>query len=177
MKKIFLTIIAVIITSSCNTYLDHGKKIHTDYMDFYYMDSYNEFIYKSKIKSTADKEIYYPTSFKVNLPKKIKNWQISSNEFYFEYDNKEIIYIYSGYKNEGSSGKWTLRETNDNEIYKRIDPYWNKRKYDEDALKNGYSGRTSKAYTDDKVIILLYNVKLENFENYLSLIKTFKYLD
>jgi len=146
-------------------------------MDFIYRESYNEFIYKSKVNSRADKEVYYQTHFKLYLPKRIKNWQISSNEFYYEYDDKEIIYIYSGYKNVGTPGKWMLRETNDKEIYKRIDPYWHKRKYDEDALKSGYSGRTSKIYTDDKVIILLYNIKQENFERYLTLIKSFKYLD
>lgn len=41
-------------------------------MDFNYTDSYNEFIYKSKVNSIADKEVYYPTHFKVDLPKKIK---------------------------------------------------------------------------------------------------------
>ncbi|TDO67871.1 hypothetical protein EV143_1254 [Flavobacterium chryseum] len=177
MKKIFLTVIIVITTCSCNTYLDRGNNIKTDYMDFNYMESHNEFVYKSKVNSIADNEVFYTTHLSIDLPKKIKFWTSSNNEFYFEYDDKQIIYIYSGYKNGGVSGQWKMRETNDNEIYVRLNPYWHKRKYNEDNLKSGHSGRTSKAYTDGKVIILLYNIKQENFERYLALVKTFKYLD
>ncbi|WP_394776831.1 hypothetical protein [Flavobacterium sp.] len=177
MKKIFLTLITVITICSCSTYLDGGKNINTDYMDFNYMQNYNEFIYKSKVNSTADKEVYYPTHFKIDLPKKIKNWQSSNNEFYFEYSDKEIIYINSGFKNTGTVGSWILKETDDNEIFSKLSSYWNKRKYDEDDLKLEISNRKSQIYSDGKTTILLYNIKRENFERYLTLVKSFKYLD
>ncbi|MBA9073167.1 hypothetical protein GGR22_001293 [Flavobacterium gossypii] len=177
MRKILAIIIVSTLISSCGSYLDYGNDIHTEYMDFNYMEKYNEFIYKSKINASAGSKVYYTTHFSVNLPKKIKNWQSSSNEFFFEYDGKEIIYINSGYKNKGEAGKWTMRETNGDEIYKKLSSYWDKRKYDENSLNGSKSGRASKVYSDGKALILLYNVKEKNFEKYLELVKSFKYID
>lgn len=161
--------------SSCCSYLDRGKNIHTDNMDFNYLENHNEFVYKSKVNAIADKEVFYTTNFSVNLPKHIKHWESSSNEFYFEYDSKEIIYLNVGYKNKGVSDSWTVRESNNDEIYTKLSSYWDKRKYSEDALKAEGVGRVSKVYSDGKVSILLYNIKQENFEKYLALVKSFQY--
>jgi hypothetical protein len=141
------------------------------------MENYNEFVYKSKINATADNEVYYTTRFSLNLPKKVKNWLSLSNEFYFEYGGKEIIYINAGFKNIGDGQTWMARETNNEEIYIRLNSYWIKRGYNENTLKTGQSGRISKVYSDKKVFILLYNIKRENFDNYFNLVKSFKYLD
>ncbi|MDR6969677.1 hypothetical protein J2X31_003711 [Flavobacterium arsenatis] len=176
MKK-YLIIILIIFFVSCSTSVDCGKSIHTDFVDFTYLKNYNEFVYKSKINAVADNEVYYTTNFSLNLPKNIKGWLISDNEFYFEYANKQIVYIYSGYKNEGVAGKWTIQETNDDEIYSKLSSYWDKRKYNENNLKTGHTGRVSKFLSDGKVTILLYNIKRENFDKYLDLAKSFKYLD
>lgn len=177
MKKLITAVILSSILSSCASYLDYSNSIHTDYMDFNYLENHNEFIYKSKVNATADSEVYYTTHFSINLPKKLKNWQSSSNEFFFEYDDKEIIYINSGYKNKGDAGKWVIRETNEDEIYNKLSSYWGKRKYDENYLDASKSGRVSKVYSDGKVSILLYNIKEQNFERYLELLKSFKYID
>ena len=177
MKKIFLTIVATITICSCSTYLDSGKNINTDYMDFNYMETYNEFTYKSNVNSIADKEIYYPTHFKIDLPKKIGNWQISGNEFYFEYTDKEIIYINTGFKNTSTAGSWILKETDDDEIFSILSSYWNKRNYNDDDLKLDISNQKSQLYSDGKTTILLYNIKKENFDKYLMLVKKFKYLN
>lgn len=175
MRKVIFTIISVIVLSSCCSYLDKGENTHSEYMDFNYMENYNEFIYKSKVNVSADKEIYYTTHFSINLPKRIKNWQTSNNNFYFEYDNKQIIYINSGYKNRGTVGNWTIQETNNDEIYNKLSSYWNERKYNENSLKVRQSGRVSKIYSDGKATILLYNIKEENIEKYLDLVKSFSY--
>jgi len=177
MKKALITLTLAIAISSCGSYLDRGKNIHSDSMDFNYFDNYNEFVYKSKVNAIADKEVFYTTNFSVNLPKHIKHWESSSNEFYFEYEGKEIIYLNVGYKNKVNTGSWTVQETNNDDIYTKLNSYWNKRKYSEDALKIGQAGRVSKIYSDGKVSILLYNIKQENFEKYLTLIKSFKYLN
>lgn len=177
MKKALTTLLLVMAISSCSSYLDRGGNIHTDYMEFNYMENYNEFIYKSKVNFKADNEIYYKNHFLINLPKKIKNWQISDNLFYFEYDGKEIIYINSGYKNEATVGIWKVSETNNEEIYNKLQSYWDKRKYNEVTLKAGEVDRVSKVYSDGKVFILLYNIKQENFEKYMDLLKSFKYLN
>ena len=177
MRKILTILLLAIVTGSCGSYVDHGESVKSDVMEFKYEENYNQFIYKSKINSTADNEVLYTTHFSVNLPKNIRNWQTSSNEFYFEYDSKEIIYINAGYKNKGDAGKWSESQPSNDEIYAKLSSYWGKRKYNEDALKGGNSGRVSKVYSDGKVSILLYNIKQENFEKYLGLVKSFKYLN
>lgn len=176
MKKNLIILIVTAILYSCTPYLDYGKNIHTDYIDFNYLENYNEFIYKSKINSIADKEIYYTTHFSINIPKEIKNWESSGNTFYFEYGSKEIIYINTGYKNKQEVGGWTLREANNDEIYNMLSSYWNKKKYNENTLKKRGLKRVSKVYFDGRVSILLYNIKQENLDDYLGLIKKFKYL-
>ncbi|SHF40185.1 hypothetical protein SAMN05444377_10827 [Flavobacterium fontis] len=177
MGKILTATIILTLISSCVLNRDHGKDIHTEYMDFNFKESHNEFIYKSKINAIADNDIYYKTNFSIKLPKNLKNWQISSNEFFFEYSGKEIIYINSGYKNKGQAGKWVIRDTNDDEIFNTLNSYWTKRKYSEGNLKVFNSSRVSKVYTDGKALILLYNIKKENFEKYFELIKSFEYIE
>jgi hypothetical protein len=119
----------------------------------------------------------YPNHFSLNLPKELKNWLSLGTEFYFEYRGKEIIYINAGFKNTGYAQTWLARETSDDEIYTRLNSYWIKRGYNENTLKTGHSGRISKVYSDKKVLILLFNIKKEDFDNYFELIKSFKYLD
>jgi len=46
----FLIYILLVMFVSCKSYLDRGKNIHTDFMDFNYLENYNQFIYKSKSK-------------------------------------------------------------------------------------------------------------------------------
>lgn len=177
MKKTLTIIVLLFIFNSCSSYLDRKGSVNNDFVDFKYLESYNEFIYKSKINAVADNEIYYPNHFSINLPKKLKIWQNSGTEFFFEYNNREIIYINVGFKNKGNTGNWAIQETNEDEIYTKLNSYWNKRKYNENTLKTGSLGRTSKIYSDGKVSILLYNIKEENYNHYLDLIKSFKYLN
>jgi hypothetical protein len=176
MRIAFLILIAVAF-ASCRTYVDKGRNIKTDFMDFNYFEDSNEFVYKSTVDAVAGQERYHPNRFSVNLPKKIIDWRVSGNEFYFEYPNKEIIYINSGYKNKGNSVEWVNRETNDDEIYNLLSDHWDKKRYNENDLNLRYTGRSSKVYTDGKVTILLYNIKHENLQRYLTLIASFKYLN
>lgn len=176
MKK-NLIFISVILLVSCSTYVDRGKNIHTDDVDFNYFENHNEFVYKSKINSVADNEVSYTKNFSVNLPKKIKGWLISDNEFYFEYANKELIYINTGYKNKDNIENWIIRESNNEEVNVFLSSYWNRRIYNEDDLKLGAFDRISKVYSDGQVTILLHNIKKKNFDRYLDLVKSFKYLN
>lgn len=176
MKKIIILIVTILLTS-CKSYLDRGENISNDFMNFNYMKDYNEFIYKSKINSITDTKTYYKNYFTINLPKKLKHWQILDNKFYFEYDGKEVIYINSGYKNEGNLSNWILRETDSSEIYDLLNSYWDERKYNEDLLILNKLTRTSKVYSDGKVLILLYNIKQDNLNKYLKLVKNFKYIN
>lgn len=175
MKK-FLIIIFIVIFNSCNSYLDRGKSVRTNFLDFNYLDNFNEFIYKSKVNASADNEIYQSTNFSVNLPKKIINWKIASNEFYFEFDKKEIIYIKNEFNDESKTNNWHLQEINNHEIRNKLISYWNIRGYNEVLFDVSKKDRVSKIYTNGKTYILLYNIRQKNYEHYLDLIKSFKYL-
>lgn len=178
MKKYSIIILLTIAISSCISYSDCGKSIYSSHFDLIYLNNYNEFIYKSKVDGVADHDIYITTNFSINLPKKIKSWTFSGNEYFFEYSGREIIYINSGYINIGDIKNWAVRETNKDEIYNRIGYYyWGKRGYSENSLAVRRSGRVSKVYTDGKVLIILYNIKKENFEKYFDFVKSFKYLN
>lgn len=120
MKKTLRILIILISASSCRPFLDYAESIHSDSVEFNYMEDYNEFVYKSKVYATADNEVYYPNHFSLNLPKRLKNWLNLGNEFYFEYPGKEIIYLNVGFKNIGDSQTWQDRETNNDEIFSSV---------------------------------------------------------
>lgn len=176
MRNYFIIIPLLIVISSCSTYLDRGESIHADFMDFNYSDNFNEFVYKSKVNASADNDIYYPINFSINLPKRILNWKITNNEFCFEFDKKEIIYIKSEFKNEVQTQNWRLEEITNDEIRNKLISYWDNRGYNEDLLGTTKKDRFSKIYTDGKTYILLYNIEQKHYDQYLDLIKSFKYL-
>jgi hypothetical protein len=60
MKKAVLILVILISASSCRPFLDCGESIHSDFVDFNYMENYNVFVYKSKINATADNEVPKP---------------------------------------------------------------------------------------------------------------------
>ncbi len=161
---------------SCSSYIDVPKNsINNNSMVFDYGSNENKLKYINKVNSSADHEIYYTTHFSIALPKGIVNWTRSSNNFFFEYGDKQIFYIYSSYKNEGQeSGNWELKDIGYNEILKYIGEYWDERKYDENYLYKAHTGRVSKFYTNGKYKILLYNIKPENLQTFIQSAKTFE---
>jgi hypothetical protein len=177
MKKGFLLLLpAILLTSACAS-IDRGRSIHSDRVDFDYLEGHNHFVYKSKINGIADTEVFLNTHFRVDLPKNLKNWQISGNEFIFEYENKQIIYIQANYKNKSQLREPTIRDIDNREIDARLSEYWYDKKYREKKLKGGQPGRISQVYSDGRVVVLLYNVKQENFDHFLSLASGLTYLN
>lgn len=161
--------------NSCTLYIDIPQNsINNDSMIFKYGINENKFKYISNVNASADNEIYYTTHFTMTLPKGIVNWSRNSNNFIFEYEDKQILYIYSSYKNEGKeSKKWELRDIDYNEILKYIGPYWDKRNYIENYLYKAHNGRSSKLYTNGKYKILLYNIKTERMAIFIQSAETF----
>jgi len=177
MKKVFFLVLpAILLTASCAR-IDRGQSIHGDFMDFVYLEDHNQFVYKSRVNARAGTDVFQTTRFRVDLPKNLKDWQISDNVFVFEYDRKQIIYIQAAYTNKSQLRKPTVREVDNQEIEQRLWPYWDKRKYHENTLKGGQAGRVSKVYSDGRVVVLLYNVKRENFDRFLSMTSGLTYLD
>ncbi|GAA4349468.1 hypothetical protein GCM10023185_06250 [Hymenobacter saemangeumensis] len=146
-------------------------------MDFVYLKDHNRFVYKSKVNARADTQVFLTTHFAVDLPKGLKHWQVLGNEFVFEYEKKQLVYIQMAYQNESQPIEPTLRNVNNEEVYARLSPYWYERKYPEKILKENHPGRISKVYSDGRAVILLYNVKQENVDHFLRLTNGLTYLN
>jgi len=167
MRRIIILLILILNIVSCST-IDKNKDINTSYYDFIFKKKYNEFIYKSKINSHAGSQIYITTNFTIALPKGIQKWMKSDNEFVFDYKNNEFIFINSGYENIGNEQNWTIRNLENNEFEKIF------KEFPEPKVDKK---RVSKIYSNGKISILLINIKKQNIEYYINLIKNFKYLD
>lgn len=179
--KYSIIYIAIILysLSSCRTYYDKES-----YQDLYYENdflmkfykTYNELYYFNPINGSADHEIFYNTHFTMNLPKGITYWMRSGNHFFYEFDSKQIIYIYNPFRNDGTeSGEWKLKDVNEGYEDYNLEQYWvNERKYKESHLFKNHKNRITKIYTDGKYQLLLYNIKTENFDMFLNFAKTFK---
>jgi hypothetical protein len=123
----------------------------------------------------SDKEVFYTTHFAINLPKGIIYWAMFDNKFYCEYDSKQLIHIYTSYKNKGKeSDSWELKNIEEGSEWKYLGEYWNNRAYDEKERDMAKSTRITKLYTNGKYEILLYNIKEKNFGSFLERLKSFK---
>ncbi len=172
--KYSIFFLLILLISSCTSYVDIPKNsISNNSMIFEYGNNENKFKYINKVNASADHEIYYTTNFSIILPKGIINWTKSDNNFFFEYDDKQIIYIYSAYKNEEESDDWKLLEIEPNDIGNYLNNYWEKRGYKEEYLLKENVGRISKIYTNGKYKILLYNIKVEKVPIFTQSAKTF----
>lgn len=175
-KRSLLLLLCVSLLNSCKVYLDVApNSINADYMTFKYDKEYNELNYFSKVNASADNQIFYTTHFSVRLPKDIVYWKQYGNKFFYEYDSKQVIYIYTSYKNEGKeSDNWQLKDIDAGSERRYLEDYWKEREYDEKYLEVRKTGRVTKLYTNGKYEILLYNIKERNFSSFLSFIKTFR---
>lgn len=165
--------------SGCKSYyIDLPQNtINNNYIVFDYGIYENKFLYKSNVYAKADKEVYKPFHFEVILPKNIVNWEINSNHFFFEYSDKQIIYIYSAFREESQDigvGNWEVKEVYYTDILEYIGEYWEKRKYNEDYLYKIHTERVSQLYTNGKYKILLFNIKKDNLSFFIQCIKTLK---
>ena len=170
--KIVLYLLLVLYFTSCNTYLDSnvlGNKISNSYISIEYFENYNFLINKDKVGAASDNQISYPQLFNIKIPKKIKNIKIIDKVFCIEYSSKQFILIDAGFiNNEIKLENWKLIDPDK----KVIDSYY--KNYLEIKRIN-QNKRVYKIYTDGNTKILLMNIKTDNFENYFTLIKSFKY--
>ncbi len=173
--KYSISILVVLFITSCSTYIDKTENnINNESMIFNYGLNENKLIFISKINASADGHIFYNTHFELSLPKKMLNWSRKSNEFFFEYDNKQIIYLYIPYKNEEKeSAKWEMKDIDYHDAL-NLGEYWEERKYEENYLYKEHTKRISKIYTNGKYIIMLYNIKDINYPQFVQNVKTFK---
>ncbi|QYJ68244.1 hypothetical protein [Flavobacterium litorale] len=179
-KHTLLLLFGSIVIISCKPmYFDiNGYSYITDNYSFNFGSNFNEFYYNSTIHGVAEETVYYKQHFRINLPKKIITFAISDNDFFFEFPDKQIIYIKSDYETLGVKDDWIISD-----YYGDISSeypfiwYWKERGYNIRYLQGERENRINKLYSNGKIDIILYNIKPENVEKYLTLIKSFKIVD
>lgn len=175
MQKIIILATVLFLFTSCKSYVDSDKNnnLQTSSFLLQYNDENNMFHYYDNVNGIADKQIFYNTHFKINLPKKIINYSIKGHDFIFEYANKQIIYIYVPYKNEmQGSNYWQVKDSDYHDALS-LNDYWEERNYNDNHLYKEHNGRISKLYINGKCKILLYNIKTENLSRFIESTKTF----
>ncbi|MFY7740824.1 MAG: hypothetical protein ACOVQC_09930 [Flavobacterium sp.] len=173
MKKIKLILICFFLFS-CRSYIDK-KSVDTEHLELKTFGEYNCFISKPKINIKSDGVTYKVKPFSLNLPKNIKSWEISTNEYYFEYRDKQVILIYLDFKNDKFDDKWTIENVENKEIHDMLYAFWSRNNHPEEFLYESNKNRISKIYSNEGVKILLYNIKKKKLDEYINAIKTFKY--
>ncbi len=161
---------------SCTSYIDVSKNsFKNNNMKFEYGENENKFEYFNNVNAIADHEVYYTTHFSITLPKGIVNWRIMNNNFFIEYEDKQIFYIYTSYVNKNEpTTYWNLDNATNDEIWKIMNNYWDYRGFDLNYLHENHAGRDTKMYSNGKYSILLYNIKRKNMSEFIRCAKTFK---
>ena len=127
MKKIFLFYFLLIVIVSCKTTIDKEYLSSPSKNKGYYFlatATYNYFEFYPT-DASADRNSYYSTNFKFRAPKGLIWWKQSGNNFFFEYDYKQIILIKTSFINSKSKEEdWKLKdfdiEENFSEVYFNI---------------------------------------------------------
>lgn len=174
MRNIIFTFLLSILLVSCASYLDKKSivNVHFELNVFKDFNIYKEIHF---VHEKRDKEIYYINDFQIRLPKKIVFFQTGTYDF-FEYPSKQIIVIRSGYRNIKNQN-WELREATRNEILNYLDDFWSEREYNSSILEDQSKNRITKVYSNNNTIIVLFNIKEENFKAFLTEIKDFEYIN
>ena len=127
----------------------------------------------------GDNEIYKPKPFEISLPKEIRYWEaISSSNFGIYYKSNQVIFINTDLYNSSNNKSDSIYTPSEKEMENLITTiYVTSRKKRRDikeipVLKD----RKYQILKKQGVIILLYNIKNKNYNDYLKLIKTFKKL-
>lgn len=186
--RLILTLLAIIILSSCSKKLDTikhntpepvknelSKDITLEY--FYH---YNIFNYESKIAASRDTEITNPKHFRIKLPKGLKYYVLNPlTDFGFYYDRKQVIFIkIKLFKNEVHKNDSIVSLTNkqlENLIETEISSAGNRRYNIKDMAI--VPGRKHLLIEKGDAFILLYNIKEENFATFSEYVKEFKFIE
>lgn len=173
-------IFLLIITVSCNRYIDKVKKeTKTTIMQgdlVFYPDS-NILIYRSNVGLKAGQEVYQPKSFKVEIPKKLKHYFISNSQnFSFVYDDDQIVSISIDLVNPGNTLE-KIYQPSEEEIKKYIQKNSNIDDSKFNIANIEYlSNRRHQMINRGSASILLYNIKEENMVGFTNALKRFEFL-
>ena len=103
---------------------------------------------------------------------------ISGGNYIFEFNHNQIIVINAGYSNYNKkSDIWILKNSDIYESYAFLNGYWKDKDYEKMIIYKADSKNAAKIYTNGEVKILLFNIRNDDFDDYLQTIKSFKYLE
>ena len=171
MKKIFLFYFLLIVIVSCKTTIDKEYLSSPSKNKGYYFlatATYNYFEFYPT-DASADRNSYYSTNFKFRAPKGLIWWKQSGNNFFFEYDYKQIILIKTSFINSKSKEEdWKLKDFDIEENFSEsLFQYWREREFSENSFFKKRKNRKSVIYSNGKHEIILFNIKQKNLEQFL----------
>ncbi len=157
---------------SCATYVDNtvGK---VRVLDGYLMSekSFNQLVYEAKKTYKVDTEIVNPTSYSINIPKKIKEFFVGRiGKCWIDYGHNQFVILVQN-ETPNLSESYIISEDDwQKKVRGNFDiEVLHKLKLDElHVLKN----RSSMIYNKDSISVILYNIKNENFKKFAESIKT-----
>lgn len=180
MKRAALFIFLLTLSGCKSAYIDQDRTgiLPLNFGAFVLNTANNDFNVVTTLSRKSvkvDNEIVQRRNFKVNIPKKLVNWEVHDNEFIFEYDDRQVIVIDAGYEdNTKLKGRWENGEVDEDLIYKYLYRYFHKKDWIMETRKRG---TVTTIYTNGEVTILLFNIKSENLASFGKLLQSFEQQD
>ncbi len=142
------------------------------------IEEYNDhllFRYSSDIELKRDKEVFKPISFKIELPKGVRYWEISNScDFGFYYKSSQVIFVSTDIYNERTKSD-TSYVPSKKEIEKLISSSFVTNNHKKWNIKEMHliNNRKHLVIKKDGTIILLFNIKEAKLQYYSSLAKRY----
>lgn len=161
--------------------LERKIELPKDYGSFNVYENYNVFYFQNKLIETRDKERYYPAYFNINLPKRLRNYSLGGmNQFIFNYDNKQAIYIYANIYNSLVINLDTMYTPSQVEVESIIDKqFYSISPRGKFSIEQNRFDKKRRHIIVKKntATIILYNIKRENVETFIKSANTFTFMD
>lgn len=174
--KIRMASLISILIISCSSYKDSklSERLFDQGLTIY--KDYNLFRYKANYNLTMDKEVIMPVSFEIRLPKRMKYYKaIGSSDFAFYYVKNQVVFVKTGLKDSVAENK--IYEPSSKELGDLIQNQLvtDGGRYDIKEIAPDFKNK-SVIVRMGNTLVLLYNIRKEDIEPYVSLITTFKFL-
>jgi hypothetical protein len=170
------------LCTGCSTYIDTVERNSPVPTVRGFMTSYpdsNVFVYKTNVILTRDTERITPRSFKLNLPKRLKHYEVvGSTDFVFYYDKHQALMLRILLENDGKSPLKRSEEVpTKGEVEHMIDSKltFGRARYDIKDLSY-LTNRKHLMVKDKGVTFLLYNIDPGQYTLFVQCLNSFKWL-
>lgn len=176
MKRFVILASIVAFLCSCSIH----KSVYLNSEDKSYnireYSNYLLFQHKSKTVLSKDKERFWPISFEIQLPKRVKSWEaINSTNFGFYYRHNQVVFISTNpfYAKEPTIDSVFIPSKK--EIEKMVDNFETSGHKKWDIKKIGViKNRKNIVMRKDNTTILLLNIRNNDFEAYYRLVRSYR---